>query len=129
MDSRDKFAAQDGYQAPTIWVDGGGEEDDYEFELPTKNIVCPLCDGEGKHVNPSLDSNGLDREDREDEEFMHMYMNGGYDVPCYSCKGNKVVRGLDEGNCTEEQLKEFYDQQQQAHDSYLENQAELRMGA
>ena len=128
MDSRDKFARQGGYQAPVLLVEL--DDGDYdEVELPTHFVVCPLCEGKGKHVNPSVDANGLGRGQMEDEDFMHDYMSGVYDITCNSCNGRRVVKGLDESRCTDGQLDEYYKQQQEQHDVELEMQAELRMGA
>ena len=54
--------------------------------------VCPLCDGRGKVVNPSIDAHGLSREDfDEDPDFEESYFRGDYDIPCTLCRGEKVV--------------------------------------
>jgi hypothetical protein len=54
--------------------------------------VCPLCEGHGKHVNPSIDAHGLSREDfDEDPDFAESYSRGDYDVRCTLCRGEKVV--------------------------------------
>lgn len=55
-------------------------------------IVCPVCEGEGKTVNPDIDSNGLTREDfDEDPDFREDYMSGVYDIVCRACSGKRVV--------------------------------------
>lgn len=55
-------------------------------------VVCPTCKGYGKHVNPSVDAGGLSPSDFEDDEdFRRDYFGGTYDVPCYECKGEKVI--------------------------------------
>ena len=55
--------------------------------------VCPRCNGEGKHVNPAIDSHGLSREDFDaDPDFEEDYFSGVYDVECYECKGLRVVK-------------------------------------
>jgi hypothetical protein len=55
-------------------------------------IVCPVCEGEGKTVNPNIDCNGLTAEDfRDDPDFAEDYMNGMYDVSCGACNGLRVV--------------------------------------
>lgn len=68
------------------------DEDGFvEFQMEYQ--VCPLCDGKGKHVNPSIDAHGITSdewsewsyEDRED------YMSGVYDVVCYECGEKRVV--------------------------------------
>jgi hypothetical protein len=56
-------------------------------------IVCPVCEGEGKTVNPNIDCNGLTREDfDEDPDFREDYMSGVYDITCAACHGNRVVK-------------------------------------
>jgi hypothetical protein len=68
------------------------EDFDGILTVPCKFIVCPLCEGRGTHVNPSIDCNGLTAEDfDEDPDFREEYMNGTYDVPCNQCGGNNVV--------------------------------------
>jgi hypothetical protein len=57
-----------------------------------KWIVCPVCRGEGKVVNPSIDCNGLSASDfREDPDFAEAYWSGDYDVACAGCRGERVV--------------------------------------
>jgi hypothetical protein len=57
-----------------------------------KWIVCPVCDGEGKTVNPAIDCNGLTREDfAEDPDFAEDYMSCMYDITCRACNGMRVV--------------------------------------
>ena len=57
-----------------------------------KWIICPTCKGEGKHVNPSIDANGItSSEMNEDPEFMEDYFNGVYDIPCKECSGSGKV--------------------------------------
>ena len=68
------------------------DSDDGVFEVPMEWGVCPTCQGEGKHVNPSIDAHGLSAEDfAEDPEFAEDYMRGTYDVPCHECQGQRVV--------------------------------------
>ncbi len=65
-------------------------------ELPVSYVVCPTCDGRGKHVNPSIDSGGLSSDDFDDDpEFRESYMRGFYDVTCYECRGKRVAPYLD----------------------------------
>jgi hypothetical protein len=66
----------------------------------TKWIVCPVCDGEGKTVNPAIDCQGLTAEDfAEDPDFAEDYRSGAYDVRCGGCGGQRVV--------TEERVREL----------------------
>jgi hypothetical protein len=54
--------------------------------------VCPTCKGRGEHVNPSIDANGLTREDfDQDPGFAEGYFRGDYNVACYLCDGLRVV--------------------------------------
>jgi hypothetical protein len=60
-------------------------------EIPAVYEVCGTCDGKGSHVNPSIDSHGLSREDfDEDPDFAEDYFTGRYDVPCAECHGSRV---------------------------------------
>ena len=66
----------------------------------SKWIVCPVCEGNGKTVNPAIDCNGLTREDfMEDPDFAENYMSGMYDITCRGCGGKRVV--------TEERIQEL----------------------
>jgi hypothetical protein len=50
--------------------------------------ICFVCRGDGTHVNPSIDGNGLTREDfDEDPDFADAYMSGVYDIRCDACDG------------------------------------------
>lgn len=73
-----------------------------EITLPTRNAICPTCDGEGTHVNRAIDGNGLTAEDLADEDFRESYMSGAYDVPCEECRGRRVVREVDKDRLTPE---------------------------
>jgi hypothetical protein len=69
------------------------EDDDGEqtFEIPAVFEICGLCQGRGKHVNPSVDCNGLTREDFDaDPDFARGYWSGAYDVTCHRCHGKRV---------------------------------------
>lgn len=86
---------QSAAEAPVLYTTDE-EGNDIEAKLPTKMEVCPVCDGHGKHVNPSIDSGGLSAEDfDEDPEFAEDYMRGTYDVTCNRCGGNNVVPVVD----------------------------------
>jgi hypothetical protein len=75
-----------------VWV---SPEEDSEEELITTEIeyvVCPLCEGKGSHVHPDIDSHGIGAEEfYDDPDFAEDYYKGTYDVPCYQCKGRRVV--------------------------------------
>lgn len=85
-----------------------------EIPLPTRFEVCPRCRGNGSHVNPSIDGNGLSREHMEDREFMEDYMAGVYDVPCYECDGRRVVSVVDEAQCDPALLAAYVEQEDAA---------------
>jgi hypothetical protein len=54
--------------------------------------VCPLCNGKGSHVNPSIDASGLTSEDfYNDPEFFEDYRSGVYNIPCNLCSGLRVI--------------------------------------
>lgn len=58
--------------------------------------ICPVCDGEGSHVNPNIDSHGLSAEDfRDDPDFAESYFRGDYDEQCRTCHGTGKVEDID----------------------------------
>ena len=64
--------------------------------MSSKYEVCPVCDGEGKTVNPSIDGNGITASEmdeilHDDPDFTDDYMGGVYDVVCRCCNGQRVV--------------------------------------
>jgi hypothetical protein len=70
-------------------------------ELPHKWVVCPLCEGRGKHANPSIDCCGLTAEDFDtDPDFAEAYMSGAYDVECRHCGGRTTVPEVVVSRCT-----------------------------
>lgn len=69
------------------------------FEFPARTEVCSRCDGEGTHVNPSIDGNGITASEwaeEWDEDERDSYMRGVYDVTCEECEGRNVVTVIDE---------------------------------
>lgn len=97
--------------------------------LPTKWEVCPQCQGEGKHVNPSIDAGGLTREDfLEDPDFMHDYMSGLHDVACNTCGGKRVVKVVDEQGADPELLQDYYDELEAEAADWATQRAELIAG-
>ena len=109
------------------------EDDDGEEESVTVRLkfeVCPTCEGQGKHVNPSIDSDGLTAEDFDDDpDFREDYFSGRYDVSCYECKGKRVVLELDRDNVDAAVLARI-DSMLDDHAYYeAERAAERRMGA
>lgn len=77
-----------------------------ELDLPAHNVVCSRCDGDGTHVNPAIDGNGISAEEwyaEWDEDEREAYMAGRYDVQCEECHGQRVVLEVDEDLLTDEQ--------------------------
>lgn len=97
----------------------------YDIVLPAKYEVCPTCRGNGKHVNPAIDGNGLTQEDFDEQgpDFREDYMSGVYDVTCQECKGLRVVLVPDREQLTAEQLEAY---EKHEDDEYLYHQ-ERRM--
>lgn len=117
----------------TIYRDDPDNPGDYieeEQELPTRWEVCSVCDGEGKHVNPSIDCGGLSAEDfHEDPDFAEDYFSGTYDVTCNRCGGRTTERVVDWEAMTDEQREAYEEECQAEADFRAEQLAELRMGA
>jgi len=104
-----------------------------DYTLSSKWAICSICDGEGSHVNPSIDCNGITQSEWEewDYEDREMYMSGGYDQSCESCNGSGKVRVYAEANegsflewCYEKHSEACADRWSDA----LERAAEMRMG-
>lgn len=111
----------------TATIEGGDGED---VEVPVVFEVCGTCDGKGSHVNPSIDSNGLSREDfDEDPDFAEAYFEGRYDVQCNECDGRRVVPVVDEARASMEQVKYVHDKIEADAQYEAECAAERRMGA
>jgi len=69
--------------------------------------VCPTCDGNGTHVNPSIDSEGISAEQfYEDPDFEEAYFSGVYDVACAECGGQRVVTKCATDGCSQAALAE-----------------------
>jgi len=57
--------------------------------MKNKWIICPVCEGKGTTVNPSIDSNGLTASDfHEDPDLMDDYLSGTFDIACGACNGS-----------------------------------------
>jgi len=118
-----------GDPAPTkLTVYDPDSGDDVEIEIPSKWDVCPVCDGKGTHVNPSIDAGGLSRDSMDDPEFMDDYMSGAYDQTCNYCQGRTTVRVPDEDAMSDADRKLWYDHLRDEAAYEAECQAEIRMG-
>lgn len=110
------------------------DEGEPEFmSFPAHFEVCDRCRGTGKHVNPSIDSHGISREEFDaDPEFEEAYFAGRYDVTCSVCKGERVVPVADEDRFTDEQKAIWAKLEGQWEDEAMsrrEQEMERRMGA
>jgi predicted methyltransferase len=114
--------------ATVVLFDENG--DDIIERVPIVFAVCPTCDGRGIHVNPSIDCNGLTRDDfDEDPDFLNEYLGGMYDVTCYECDGNNVVPIIDEHLCNPEILARIRKQQEDENEFRALQESERRYGA
>lgn len=102
-----------------------------DFVLPARYEVCHRCRGTKTHVNPSIDGNGLSREDMDDfgDEFFEDYMSGVYDVICEECHGEGLLLVVDEQRCTPEQLAEFNEYERDRYETEAIYRMERMMGA
>lgn len=102
-----------------------------EIEIATITAPCPRCRGKGSHVNPAVDGNGLSQEDFDEAgpEFRDDYMAGVYDVPCYECKGARVILVPDRAKLTKKERVAWYEQVRELAEMAAEEEAERRMGA
>jgi hypothetical protein len=136
MDSRDREAAFGKWydrfdqESMTIFITMYNDEDEEEeVAFPARYEVCGLCDGRGRHVNPSIDSEGISAEEfYEDPDFAEEYHRGTYDVSCYRCGGNRVEPVVDEARCDPESLKRLNNYLKSRSDDIREREAERRFG-
>ncbi len=109
---------------PILFTDDGEE-----IELPMKWVVCGICNGKGKHVNPSIDAGGLSAEMMDDVDFLDDYHAGTYDVTCNGCNGRTTVPAVDWDALTPEQSAAYKSQLQDEADDLACQRSELAMGA
>ena len=103
------------------------DDDSEPIVVYVKRAVCGTCDGKGSHVNPSIDCNGISEFEDEDDELA--YFSGAYDVPCYECKGEKIVIEIDEDDERNKGAIKAYNQYLSDEASFAsECAAERRMG-
>lgn len=106
------------------------ENDEKEYTVKIHFAVCPTCDGKGSHVNPSIDCNGISAEDfYNDRDFAEDYMQGMYDVPCYGCKGQRVVPEIDTKQTKKDVLELYYELIEDREQYLAIQESERRMGA
>lgn len=105
------------------------EELERPFRLPITKEVCPVCEGEGKIVNRSIDGHGLSYDDfYDDPDFADAYMSGVYNVTCDECDGNNVIDVVNESALSPEILEAWEQYQSDVYDSVAYHLAEMRAG-
>ena len=107
----------------------------YQTTFPGKKIICPHCDGEGKHVNSAVEHpmGGITASEWEEAgpEFRYNYTHGLYDIECERCHGNKIIVVIDETKLTQEHqddYKAYLDMLEQMLYFRQEQEAERRAG-
>ena len=109
-----------------VTLDVAGAEKSFTF--PCKYDVCDLCDGKGRHVNPSIDAHGISPDEFEDDpEFEEDYFGGVYDIPCNQCRGKRVQPVIDREAVDPEALALFDKWVEEEAYHRLEAEAELSM--
>lgn len=104
--------------------------DDEPVPVPIVFEVCPLCDGRGKHVNPSIDAHGLSAEDfYDDPDFERDYFSGVYDITCNRCHGDRVVPEMDNKRVKPEIAERIYEIEEADRDFRMMQESERRFGA
>ncbi len=99
-------------EAPVLYLEDGTEK-----TLPMKWALCSVCNGNGSHVNPSIDSGGLSAEDfDEDPDFAESYMSGAYDQTCNKCRGRTTVPVVDVDRLSPEDLAAYGAQERSARE-------------
>lgn len=107
--------------------------DGVEIKLPTKWVVCDVCNGAGSHVNPSIDCNGISAEDfHDDPDFAEDYASGTYDQTCNKCGGRTTIHEVDIDAIPDDirplYLKWAEDEARYEREAYSERMGEIRMG-
>lgn len=110
-----------------------GDTDEVEVTFPGKYIVCPTCNGRGKHVNPAIDCDGIGEddefwEDDRDEDGESAYFSGKYDVTCYGCAGRTTQLIIDEEACDQDALQAYLDERADEDEYERECYQERLMG-
>ncbi len=122
--SQAEFNAGCDFKRETFTFEWGENEETGKpvvYVVPITREVCPTCDGKGSHVNPSIDASGIggddefwdddysdDYDDEDGNPGGSKYLNGFYDVTCYTCKGKNVVPTIDR-RITEKKALEAWD--------------------
>ena len=105
------------------------ESDEEDIKVLCKWEVCPTCDGNGAHVNPSIDCGGISSDDfYDDPDFAEAYFGGAYDQTCNECDGRRVVPEVDEDRTDKAMVERYNDYIQEEYNYAAEVAAERRMG-
>ena len=102
-----------------------GSEEEVEVKIPAKFEVCDTCRGKGTHVHPDIDGHGISAEEwngpdwGEDEQ--EAYMSGRYDVACYECGGERVIKVVDW-----DRLKDINPKLCEDYGDYLDDEADYQ---
>jgi RecJ-like exonuclease len=100
------------------------------YSLPARRVLCPRCNGDGKVGHPAF-SDGITAEEwaTEWDDFERdMYLGGSYDIKCPECEGRRWVLGLDESQCSEEEVQMHRDYHDELYAVDREREAERRFG-
>jgi hypothetical protein len=110
-----------------LWETEDDDGIEVTHRLKCRWEVCGTCEGEGRHVNPSIDCGGLTREDFDrDPGFEEDYMGGAYDVTCNECKGRTTVPVIREDDPL---FAEYQEYRTELYNDAAESAAERAMGA
>jgi hypothetical protein len=68
-----------------------------ELDAPAHWEICSRCSGNGTHVNPNIDGNGITSSEwaEWDEDEREGYFSGRYDVQCEDCSGSGKILEID----------------------------------
>ena len=104
------------------------DPDGNEVLIKASFAICMRCDGEGTHVNPAIDSNGITSDEMEElgDDFREAYMSGGYDISCSNCSGSGKVL---EGDPNDPNYQHWLYDQQDRHEMDAIERQERAMGA
>ena len=105
------------------------DDDGNAIKLPMKRIVCPSCNGRGRHAHPAF-ANGIPVQDfADDPDFLHDYVRGGLDVGCEECGGHNVIEAPDEDRMSPELVARLHRAYAFDARSRAEEHSERMMGA
>tara|TARA_R110000868_G_scaffold176248_1_gene413714 strand:+ start:127 stop:474 length:348 start_codon:yes stop_codon:yes gene_type:complete len=111
-----------------LYIYDPATDEETEVVLPTKCAVCDVCNGKGSVGHPAYDGMPISIFN-DDPEHADDYFSGRLDVTCPECSGKRVVDVVDTERMSAEHVELWYQQLEAERDSYLERQAERRMGA